>query len=309
MQSASTIFYLQHNEINKTKWDECIQRAENSLIYAHSFYLDAMCPNWHALIDENYSWALPITKGRKFGIGYLFQPHFTQQLGVFFKKDAIVPWHEIIVMLQKKFCFWEVNWNYCTPYDLLSPSLKKSAATNFIIDLSQPYNDIAGNYHNVLKKNLKRAKNVGLTYNTLKDYSKAIGFYKKYYSHRLPHLKDEHFTAFSKICERAGNTSVVCREAVDVNNKTMSIALLLCDGRRLYNLIDTTTTEGRKAQANHFLIDSIIKEYCGKELIFDFEGSDVPGIKSFYKSFGAENKPYYSIKYNNLPWPLKRFKE
>jgi hypothetical protein len=303
------MFYLQHKEINKTKWDDCIQHAENSLIYARSFYLDAMSPGWDALIDENYNWVLPITKGRKFGINYLFQPHFTQQLGVFFKKETIIPWHEIIVLLQKKFRFWEVNWNYSTPPNLLPSSLKKNAATNFIIDLSRAYNDIYGNYQNVLKKNLKRANNVGLTYNMHEDYSKAIGFYKKYYSHRLPHLKDEHFTAFSKICERAGNTSVVCREAVDVNNKTMSIALLLCDGRRLYNIIDTTTTEGRKAQANHFLIDSIIKEYCGKELIFDFEGSDVPGIKSFYKSFGAENQPYYSIKYNNLPWPLKRFKE
>lgn len=309
MQPASTIQYLLHKEINKTKWDECIQHAENSLIYARSFYLDAMLPGWDALIDENYLWVLPVTKGRKFLINYLFQPHFTQQLGVFFKRGAIIPWHEIIVLLQKKFRFWEVNWNYCTPLSLLPSSLAINPATNFIIDLSLSYHDIAGNYQNLLKKNLKRSKNTGLKYNTPKDYGKAIELYKKYYSHRIPHLKDEHFNAFTKVCEGAGNNAVVCREAVDVNNNTMSIALLLADGKRLYNIIDTTTAEGRKAQANHFLIDAIIKEFAETELIFDFEGSDVPGIKSFYKSFGAENQPYYSTKYNNLPWPWKSFKE
>ncbi len=303
------MLYLQHKEINKTQWDDCIQNAENRLIYAHSFYLDAMSPGWDALIDKNYNWALPITKGSKFGIRYLFQPHFTQQLGVFFKRGAIIPWQEIISLLQKKFPFWEVNWNYSTPPNLLPLSLKIDAATNFIIDLSKAYNEIAGNYQNVLKKNLKRANNVGLKYNTVKDHTNATHFYKKYYSQRMPHLKDEHFTAFKRVCDRAGNNGVVCREAVDVNNKTMSIALLLCDGQRLYNTMDTTTNEGRKAQANHFLINAIIKEFAETKLLLDFEGSDLAGVKTFYESFGAINQPYYNIRYNNLAWPFRLFKK
>ncbi len=309
MQATSTILCLQHQDINKSKWDECIQNAENSLIYAHSFYLDAMSPNWDAFIDENYHWVLPVTKGRKFGINYLYQPHFTQQLGVFFKQGAIIPWQEIVTMLQKKFPFWEINWNYCTPPDQLTSSLKKDAATNFIIDLSRSYNDIARNYHNVLKKNLKRSKNAGLNYCTLTDFSKPINFYKKYYSHRMPHLRDKHYNAFIRICETRSFHAVICREAVDGNNNTMSIALLLCDGRRLYNLMDTTTTEGRKAQANHFLIDSIIKEFAESKLLLDFEGSDLAGVKTFYENFGALNQPYYSIRYNNLAWPLRLFKK
>jgi hypothetical protein len=125
----------------------------------------------------------------------------------------------------------------------------------------------------------------------------------------MPHLKDEHYAAFKKICETKSSYQVVCREAVDANNNTMSIALLLCDGRRLYNLMDTTTNGGRKAQANHFLIDSIIKEFAESKLLLDFEGSDLAGVKTFYESFGARNQPYYSIRYNNLAWPLRLFKK
>jgi hypothetical protein len=308
MQPVSTIRYLQHKEINKIKWDECIRNAENSLIYAQSFYLDAMSPGWDAIVEKNYNWVLPITKRRKFGINYLYQPNFTQQLGVFFKKDANLPWQEIIRMLQQKFSFWEDNWNFCTDTDQLPSTLQKSTATNFIIDLSCAYTDIASNYHNVLKKNLKRAKNAGLKYATLTDYRKAVKFYKKYYSYRMPHVKDEQYAAFTRICETRNFDDIVCREAVDLNGQTMSIALLLSDGYRLYNIMDTTTAEGKKAQANHFLIDSVIEEFSETKLLFDFEGSDLAGVKNFYQAFGAINQPYYSIRYNNLIWPLRLLK-
>jgi hypothetical protein len=72
--------------------------------------------------------------------------------------------------------------------------------------------------------------------------------------------------------------------------------------------MNSTTPDGRKKEANHFLLDQVIKEFAGKPLIFDFEGSDVPGIKSFYEKFGAINQPYYSLHFNLLPAPFKWLK-
>jgi hypothetical protein len=72
--------------------------------------------------------------------------------------------------------------------------------------------------------------------------------------------------------------------------------------------MNTTTSEGRKVEANHYLVDSVIKEFAGTSLTFDFEGSDLPGVKSFYENFGAVNEPYFIVKYNNLPWPFYLFK-
>jgi hypothetical protein len=302
--------YLQHKEIDKKKWDDCIRKADNSLIYAHSFYLDSIAPNWGALVDEGYAWVLPLTSNRKFGIGYLYQPNFTQQLGVFFKKETPVPWNKIISWLQKKFLFCEVNWNYSTPVHLFANTIHYSSGTNFILNLSRSYTRIADSYHNDLKKNLKQSNKFTLKYKADISYEKSINLYMLHYKERMPHVTTSHYNAFKSICTYAAkNDHLICRKITDVNNETVASALLLKDEKRLYNLMNTTTSEGRRTHANHFLIDAIIKEFCNSNLILDFEGSDLAGVKSFYENFGAVNQPYFKVKYNNLPWPLRLFKK
>ena len=37
-----------------------------------------------------------------------------------------------------------------------------------------------------------------------------------------------------------------------------------------------------------FLIDSMFQELAGKDIVFDFEGSMIPGIARFYKNFGGQ---------------------
>ncbi len=77
------ISYLRHENIDKKKWDNCIAHANNSLIYAYSYYLDAMSENWNALVMNDYEAVMPLTWAKKFGFRYLRQPVFTQQLGIF----------------------------------------------------------------------------------------------------------------------------------------------------------------------------------------------------------------------------------
>jgi hypothetical protein len=141
------------------------------------------------------------------------------------------------------------------------------------------------------------------------NYESAIEEYRNTYSDRMKHVTADDFDRFKKICEQLVNEQkIVCRKAVNQKNELMAIVLLLNDGKRLYNLMNTTTPAGRKVEANHFLMDSVIREFAGKGLIFDFEGSELPGVKLFYKNFGAINQPFYMIKYNCLPWLIRLFK-
>jgi hypothetical protein len=73
--------------------------------------------------------------------------------------------------------------------------------------------------------------------------------------------------------------------------------------------MNTTTTPGRKLKANHFLINNIIKEFSQTNLLFDFEGSDLAGVKEFYQNFGPVNQPYFHYHFNFLPFPLNLAKK
>ena len=73
------IRHVKHKDINKLKWDKCIDTAPNGLIYANSFYLDIMSKGWDGLVMNDYEAVMPLTWNKKFGIFYLRQPAFTQQ--------------------------------------------------------------------------------------------------------------------------------------------------------------------------------------------------------------------------------------
>ena len=44
------------------------------------------------------------------------------------------------------------------------------------------------------------------------------------------------------------------------------------------------------------IINQLVKEYAEKNILLDFEGSQIEGIARFYKGFGAVNQPYYVLK-------------
>ncbi len=72
------IKYLTYQQINKIKWDACIDKAGNGLVYGYSFYLDAMAKNWDALVlsagpgGNDYKAVMPLTWNKKYSILYLY---------------------------------------------------------------------------------------------------------------------------------------------------------------------------------------------------------------------------------------------
>ena len=73
-------------------------------------------------------------------------------------------------------------------------------------------------------------------------------------------------------------------------------------GNRIYYMLAWNNEQGRHLGASHYLIDTVIKEYAGKDYWLDFEGSDIPGIAFFFEGFGATPETYYFLRINRLPW-------
>jgi hypothetical protein len=78
-------------------------------------------------------------------------------------------------------------------------------------------------------------------------------------------------------------------------NELIAATFILVDKHRIINLISATNEIGKKMGAIHFINDYIIKTHINSELIFDFEGSMIPGVARFFKSFGAERIGYKVI--------------
>lgn len=294
------IHYITYKQIDKLKWDACIDSADNGLIYGYSFYLDAMAKYWDALVLNDYEAVMPLTWNKKYGIAYLYQPPFIQQLGIFYKGILNDDTKKLfIAAVEQRFRFAEIFVNFNNGIE----------QPNFILPLGQSYAFIKNGYKNDLCKNLKHAAGFSISYQATDEFVVAIELYKSQYASRIPHVKELDYQQFLKLCATAKSTdNLLIRKVVDDKQIILAIALLLKDKKRLYNVLSMVTAVGRRCEANHYLFDKLILEFSGQQMVLDFEGSSISGIASFYQNFGAVNEPYFLLRYNHLPWPFKYFK-
>ena len=283
------------NKLNAHKWNECVD-THQAKIYFRFEYLNLMADNWIGIVLNDYEAIFPICYRKKFGITYSYTPAFIQQLGWVGNN---IDWKTIEEKTLQFVSYGDIMLN-----NEGFQNLPEKA--NYVLDLNQSYQDIHNNYKSDLKQNLKKAVKENLIYVESVDVNNAIDLYKKIYANRMNGTSESDFANFAKLCNlfyQAGKCIV--REVRNSENNLLSIALLLKDNDRIYNLANSTTELGRKTEANHFLIDRILNEFSDTNMIFDFEGSDLPGVKTFYQKFGAVNEPYYHWHFNNLPWWIK----
>jgi len=305
--SKPVIQYITHQEINRLKWDTCIDQADNGLIYAYSFYLDNMARRWDALLINDYEAVIPLIWNKKYSFKYCYQPPFTQQLGLFgnIKEDSL---QDLFKEIQSFVTYGDWMFNYQNKF--IASLFQTSLMTNLVINLEDGYDDIHSRYNKDVLDNLKKAEKEELIYGLCNDIDLTIDRYRSHYYNRTPHVKISDYENFKNLCKHPGqNCSCLVREVKDNSGNLLASALLLKDNRRIYNMMNTTTEAGRKTEANHFLMDNIIREFSGQQLFFDFEGSDISGIKKFYEKFGSFNQTYYHWHYNNLPFYLKWMKK
>ena len=107
------VTYVKYEHINKNKWDDAIDASLNPYIYAYSYFLDITTGNqWDALIKDDYEMVMPLPFSKKFGIRYIHQPPFNQQLGIFYKQSCSnFDIFEFIRAIPKKFRLTELNFN------------------------------------------------------------------------------------------------------------------------------------------------------------------------------------------------------
>jgi hypothetical protein len=156
------IRFVENQDIVKKKWDKCIAFSVNERFYAYSWFLDIAAPGWDALILDDYQAVFPVLKAKKFGVTYVFQPFFTQQLGLFtpllISTDLV---ESFLHKLFELFPFVEINLN---AHNKVNYSHKYAdSKINYELDLISPYSLLKKNYSSNTKRNLKKAHKASLS--------------------------------------------------------------------------------------------------------------------------------------------------
>src|SRR5215831_2044093 len=189
----SSIEIIPSYKIDRAKWDACIDKAANGLVYAHTFYLDIMAKHWDGLVLNDYEAVMPLTWNKKFGIHYLYQPHFTPVSGIFGNNVSIGLIEQFLNTIPKKFRYWDFDINNNIP-DRSYNEITFKKRINQTISLDATEKEIVSSYKRLAKRMLQKSREQNLQVKEKTDANTVIDFYKRnYYPYKHPGIRADDY--------------------------------------------------------------------------------------------------------------------
>jgi hypothetical protein len=305
MKASSYIQYLDQKEIDKKKWDACITRADNGLIYGYADFLDTMAGDWDALIMGDYEAVMPLPWRKKYGIRYIYQPAFVAQLGVFGNNLDSTILNGFVKAIPSSFKFIDLPFNHQNRFQADNYQIRERV--NYVLDLHRPYDELYSKYRENIRRNIKK--------------SEGYGCYLK------KDVSVEDIISLAAMNEKGGTESIdfrnfkILEEKLRADNRSLNYGIVSKQGqllasavfffshKRAFYLLVGNHPNGRTLGASHALVDAFIRDHAGQDLLLDFEGSDIRNLAFFYSSFGAVEETYISLLWNRLPWFARWMKQ
>lgn len=300
------IKYLSHREINQEKWDKCIRDSVNCLVYAYSWYLDIVSPGWDALIENDYESVFPLSSNRKFGINYIYQPYFAQQLGIFSRNlltEGLVD--RFLQAIPPKFYFIEIQLNTLNKVD--SSRYRCLKRINHELDLINSYEYIFANYDQNTRRNIKKAQQENLILRRKVDPDELITLFRENYGKKEVRLHYLHYDILRRLIDFCLKYTFSTITGAFLPDGTICAgAFFLKDESHIIFQLAASNSTARENGAMFLLVDSFIRENAGQPFILDFEGSNDKNVARFYKGFGAKEIHYSQITINRLPGVISK---
>jgi hypothetical protein len=281
-----TISFVHHCEIDKQQWDAALLKCSNARVYASSWYLDAMCPGWCALISNDHQYIMPLPVRKKYGIEYIYHPAFVQQLGIF----SSAPITEKIITAFIHHVPSTYRWiNYpLNSKNLLSP-LSISFRQNYLLRLTD-HASLKKRYNRNASRNILKAINAGIHIAEHINYVNIIAIHRSRFN-----LKEKEYGALATVLENAKQHNGLYTVGAFENDVLVAASVYLLYKNRLIFILNGNTKRGLENGASFLLKDHVIKTFCGTKMIMDFEGSDNRRFSNFYRHFGAHRIEHYPV--------------
>ncbi|MBJ2175025.1 peptidoglycan bridge formation glycyltransferase FemA/FemB family protein [Aureibaculum sp. A20] len=288
------IRYLTRSQVDFSKYDNCVLDSINSRVYGYSWYLDAVCDTWDVLVLDDYDAVMPLPRRVKYGINYIYQAPWIQQLGLFSdKKIESKLFEDFIQKIPKKFKLIDMMLNSSNHFSIN----RMEPRDNFVLPLeNSSYQVLLKGYSKGRKSSVKQAQKFGLKIKKTISADSIIELFRENKGEDLQKSAQDYLALQRLVNQGQLLGEILIYEVFNSNDKLLGGAIFLKDKYRITNLFSALNNLGREKQAMSFLIDFIIKHHAGQPFVLDFEGSMITKIASFYKSFGAIKETYFQYK-------------
>lgn len=303
---------LARHQIDSDAYDRCIARSPHRLIYAFSWYLDAVSPGWEVLVEGDYERVMPLPIRWRYGVKAVIQPLFCHQLGLFAASES--PDSTVLIRFLRAL---HRHVRYIPSYPFQAPNQLDRAVdsarlvlmTNHVLDLQKPYAELAANYSKGQKWNLKHGLRQTWDFTETDDIVPLIDLFRRHNTAGIGRVAPDAYEKLQRLVRVLQSRRQVRIRVAQQNGRIEAGCLLVTDVNRVIHLFCSASPAGRKGNARTVVLDQFIRDYAGQPLWFDFESPEVESLAAFNRGFGAQSEPYFRLVSNQLPGPVRYIHE
>lgn len=293
---------------------------EVNSVFEQPWWLDIVAENlWDELIIKDKKGAcigrLPYAKLHLKGINYYGNPMLTQQLGPWIKKmpdfkpvkfssytKQVI--EQLIDLLSQKAnvdLSFNVNFKYVLPFIWAGYTVepKFTYIIKNLSNLKEVFMNMDSKVRNIIKKAEKEVEiSYEISENELITLLKDT-FHKQ--GRTLPMNEDIIRKIYRETLKRNAGKII---GAIDKTGRTIAVAFFLYDKNTCFYLLGGKDYNSHVKGAQEILLWEGIKFASENSKFFDFEGSMIKGIESFFRGFGGEACVYYRVRKGNMLFDL-----
>jgi hypothetical protein len=246
---------------------------------------------------------MPLPVKRKYGIPYIIQPLYAQQLGIFSENElSAEELEDFIKSIPLNYKFVALNLNFANAFS--HPYISSEWNKNYQLVLNKDYNILSEKFSANTKRNIQKASNIEVSFDgNIESLLKMKMGNTAKNRRRIPVEKIRDFV--NAVMDH--KSGFVCSASLE--GQECAAVFFLQHEKRIYYLIPVSNSLGKEKKAMFAIVDHVIRKFAGTDTILDFEGSNIPGIARFFEGFGSVNRPYPVLKINRLPFPLNQFRK
>lgn len=266
-------------------YDKCIGSSPNGLIYALSWYLNIVCPDWEILVSEDHSAVMPLPVTRTLGRSVLKQPDYAFQLGVF---STRIPSPEVIRHFIRSIPDGYRLRRLCMNKFNIVPSGRARFLNSAELDLISPYRVIHSKFGASMLKRLELAGERSLSYVRNISVHDMLTFAYRFDRFNRKRLKPGEIPTLRMIAANAIRyRSARIGAAYDSHNNLCSTVLFLIYNGRASILYAAASSEGMAAGGIEYILDRFIEMNAEKNLVICVDNSFDRKLMEMLKSCGA----------------------
>jgi hypothetical protein len=311
---------------NRQKYQEFCQQEKEIPIFSQPWWLDTVCgeDNWSVALVEKGGQvvaSMPYMFKREMLFTLISMPKFTPMMGIYIaypkgcSYNRRLSWEKEmmqgIIMQLPKFDsfnqFFSKNIQNWLPF--YWEGFHQTTRYSYTIE-SSSFENIQRHFSNDIKRRIKRAERLKVEVVQGGDIAlfyqlNQHTFIKK--GLRVPYSFEELQYLYKRLKE---HDACKIYRAKASDGETLAMGFFVYDAHTVYYLMSGFRESRQELGGMALVLIKGIEFAMQTNRVFDFEGSMIEGIERYFRSFGAQQSPYFHIyKTTSKLWRMKSILE